>query len=114
MDELFLARLLCPWDSPGRNTGEDCHALSPGHLPNPGIEPVSPALQTDSLPSEPTHKPGQDTALFNIIPPYSLCRDGGLSADVLAPGSFFSLTSPWLLLALDLSLWVWKTCASAL
>ena len=25
----------------------------PGDLPNPGIEPRSPALQTDSLPSEP-------------------------------------------------------------
>ena len=26
--------------------------LSPGHLPNPAIEPGSPALQADSLPSE--------------------------------------------------------------
>ena len=26
---------------------------SPGHLPNPGIKPGSPALQTDALPSEP-------------------------------------------------------------
>ena len=26
---------------------------SPGDLPYPGIEPVSPALQTDTLPSEP-------------------------------------------------------------
>ena len=25
---------------------------SPGHLPNPGIKPESPALQTDALPSE--------------------------------------------------------------
>ena len=25
----------------------------PGHLPNPGIEPRSPALQVDSLPAEP-------------------------------------------------------------
>ena len=30
---------------------------SPGDLPNPGIEPVSPALQTDTLPSEPPGKP---------------------------------------------------------
>ena len=29
---------------------------SPGDLPNPGIEPKSPALQADSLPSEPTGK----------------------------------------------------------
>ena len=31
--------------------------LSPGDLPNPGIEPGSPALQVDSLPSEPPGKP---------------------------------------------------------
>ena len=29
---------------------------SPGDLPNPGIEPTSPALQTDALPSEPPRK----------------------------------------------------------
>ena len=30
---------------------------SPGDLPDPGIEPMSPALQADSLPSEPAGKP---------------------------------------------------------
>ena len=30
---------------------------SPGDLPNPGIEPGSPTLQADSLPSEPPGKP---------------------------------------------------------
>ena len=30
---------------------------SPGDLPDPGIEPRSPALQADSLPSEPPGKP---------------------------------------------------------
>ena len=30
---------------------------SPGDLPNPGNEPGSPALQADSLPSEPPEKP---------------------------------------------------------
>ena len=30
---------------------------SPGGLPNPGIEPRSPALQADTLPSEPPGKP---------------------------------------------------------
>ena len=33
---------------------------SPGDLPNPGNEPGSPALQADSLPSEP---PGQPSTL---------------------------------------------------
>ena len=31
--------------------------LSPGGIPNPGIEPRSPALQADSLPFEPPRKP---------------------------------------------------------
>ena len=31
--------------------------LSPGHLPNPGIKPGSPVLQTDALPFEPPGKP---------------------------------------------------------
>ena len=31
--------------------------LSPGHLPDPGIEPRSPALRADSLPTEPPGKP---------------------------------------------------------
>ena len=30
---------------------------SPGDLPDPGIEPRSPALQADALPSEPPGKP---------------------------------------------------------
>ena len=30
---------------------------SPGDLPNPGIEPRSPTLQTDSLPAQPPGKP---------------------------------------------------------
>ena len=41
-------------DSPGKNTGVG--SLS-GDLPNPVIEPRSPALQVDSLLSEPPGKP---------------------------------------------------------
>ena len=40
--ELQPARLLCPWNIPGKNTGVGCHFFSsPGGLPDPGIEPVS-------------------------------------------------------------------------
>ena len=60
------ASLLCPWDSP---TGVDGNPLfllqgifllstpfpSPGDLPDPGTKPRTPALQEESLPSEP-HK----------------------------------------------------------
>ena len=35
---------------------------SPGDLPNPGIEPRSPTLQADVLPSEPPGKPFRHTA----------------------------------------------------
>ena len=38
---------------------------SPGDLPDPGIEPRSPALQADSLPSEPPGKPKNQTELRN-------------------------------------------------
>ena len=40
------------WDFPGKNTGVGCHFLIQGNLPDVGIEPRSPALQADSLPSE--------------------------------------------------------------
>ena len=40
-------------DSPGKNTGVGCHALLRGNLRDQGIEPRSPALQADSLPTEP-------------------------------------------------------------
>ena len=45
--------------SMGFSRGEYWSGLSglpPGHLPNPGIEPRSPALQVDSLLSEPPGK----------------------------------------------------------
>ena len=50
-------RLLHPWDSPGKNAGVGSHALLQGNLPDPGIKPWSPAMQADSLPSEPPGKP---------------------------------------------------------
>ena len=37
---------------------------SPGHLPNPGIEPRSPALQADSVPSESPGKPTPNVHAF--------------------------------------------------
>ena len=50
-------RLLCPWDSPGQEYWSRLPFPSPGVLPNPGIEPWSPALRADSLPSQPPGKP---------------------------------------------------------
>ena len=54
---LQLTRLLCPWNSPGKNTGVGSHPFHQGTLPNPGIKSGSPALRAVSLPSEPLGKP---------------------------------------------------------
>ena len=43
-DCIARPRLLCPWDSPGKHTGVGCHFLLQGNLPNPGVQPASPAL----------------------------------------------------------------------
>ena len=43
--------------SPGQNTGVGSLSLLQGDLPNLGIEPRSPVLQVDFLPSEPRGKP---------------------------------------------------------
>ena len=51
------------WGFPGKNTGIGCMPSS-RYLPDPRIEPMSPAtpaLQADSLPSEPSRKPRMDT-----------------------------------------------------
>ena len=59
------ARLLCPWNSPGKSTGVGSHSLLQGILPDPGIKPKSPALQKDSLPSEPLGKMLGGRVAFN-------------------------------------------------
>ena len=38
---LYAARLLCPWDFIGKNTGMGWHFLLQGDLPDPGIQPAS-------------------------------------------------------------------------
>ena len=55
------ARLLCPWDSPVKNTGVSCHACLQGIFPTQGkcLGCVScPALSGGSLPLAPTGKLG--------------------------------------------------------
>ena len=47
-DPMYLqpSRILCPWDSPGKNTGVGCHALLQGIFPTQGLNPclMFPAL----------------------------------------------------------------------
>ena len=40
-----------------QNSGVVCLSLLQGNLPDPGIQPRSPAYQADSLPFEPLGKP---------------------------------------------------------
>ena len=58
--DLQPAWLLCPWDSPGKNTGVGCHALCQGIFPTQGSNLcLSPLLhwQVGTLPLAPPGKP---------------------------------------------------------
>ena len=71
-------RLLCPWDSPGKNSGGGCHFLLrgpsrprgwSGGLPDPGLSPHLLSLQAstvEGLPFPPrgTSRPGADQGAF--------------------------------------------------
>ena len=72
-------RLPCPWEFSRQGHWSDLQCPTPGDLPNPGIEPRSPALQVDYLPSEPSGKPknpGVDSLSFlqGIFPTQELKR----------------------------------------
>ena len=57
---LQRTRLLCPWDSPGKNTGVGCHFLLQGTFPTQGSNPSLLGLlhwQVGSLPLAPPEKP---------------------------------------------------------
>ena len=60
-------RLLCPWDSPGKNTGVNCRALLQMNILNPGIEPTSPLAPAVVPPVE-------------WLEPKGLTSDGGIGA----------------------------------
>ena len=50
--ELQPTRLICPRDSPDKNTRVGCLSFPPGDLPDPGTEPRSPSFQAVSLLTE--------------------------------------------------------------
>ena len=58
---------LCPWDSPGKNTGVGKLCRPPGDLPNPGTESMSLMSlhwQAGSLPLAPPGKPPKITHTY--------------------------------------------------
>ena len=52
------ARLLCSWDSPGKNTGVDCHFLFQGMVPDQGSNPCVLCLLHWQVGSLPLASPG--------------------------------------------------------
>ena len=60
------AKLLCPWDSSGKNTGVGCHSLLQGIFPIQGLNPDLLHWQAGSLPVAPSGKP-----LPSHTPPFS-------------------------------------------
>ena len=63
-------RFLCPWNSPGKNTGVGSHSLLQGIFLTQGVNPVSPTLQVDPFPREAPGKPGNHNLNPNGKPRY--------------------------------------------
>ena len=57
------AKVLCAWDSPGKNTGVDSHSLLLGILPDLGVEPRFLVLWMDSSLSE---TPGKHNMFIQV------------------------------------------------
>ena len=73
---LYPAKLLCPWDSPGKNTGVDCHALLQGIFPTQRsnrrlLSPLH--WEAVSLPLKPPGKVETDFLSSNT---HGLCDSG--------------------------------------
>ena len=70
------ARLPCPWGFPRQEYCSGLPCPPPGDLANPGIKPRSPALQVDSIPSEPPEK--LKTGVGSLIPSPGDLPDPGI------------------------------------
>ena len=103
------ARLLCPWDFLGKNTGVVCYFLLQT-LPDPGIKLVSLALAGGFFTTAP---PGKTRSSFGAFPQVSqVCTWLNAFANILCGPGFHSyptkspIPTPWCLLqALLTSIW---------
>ena len=75
-------RLLCPWGFSRQEYWSGLPCPPPGGLPNPGIKPRSPALQADSLPSEPLGK-SQDSLATSFAKFYLINAFSGAEQPIL-------------------------------
>ena len=78
---LKAARLLCPWDSPDKNTGVGCHSLLQGIFPTQGSSPHLLPWQGKSC----RHFKLKFTSALITFPPYLLCVLNSLSLFIQAP-----------------------------
>ena len=62
----WRTRLLCPWNSPGKNTGVGHHFVLRGNLPSPGMVPESPSLAGGFFTTEPPGKSRYIKTYINI------------------------------------------------
>ena len=85
---------------------------SPGDLPDPGIEPGSPALQTDALPSEPPGKPAASAKSLQQC--RTLCDpiDGSPPGSPV-PGILQARTLEWVAISFS-NAWRWKVKVKSL
>ena len=65
---LWPTRLLCPWDSPSKNTGVGCHFLLQGIFPTQGLNERLLHWQVDSLPQNHLENPSIPIEGINICP----------------------------------------------
>ena len=64
-------RLLCPWEFSRQEYWSGLPCPLPGDLPNPGIEPRSPTLQSDSFPSGHQRSPNIRLLLLLLLSLFS-------------------------------------------
>ena len=81
-NSLWPHGLYSPGNSPGPIIGVGKPFPSPGDLPNPGIEPRSPALQMDLLPAEPQGKP-KNTGVGSLSLLQGICLTQGSNQGLL-------------------------------
>ena len=66
-----LPRFLCPWDFFRQAYWIGLPFPTPRNLPNPGVEPVSPALQVETSPTESSGKPSKALGNHNKVNDHS-------------------------------------------
>ena len=107
------SRLLCPWNSPGKNTGGGCHALLQGIFPTQGLNPCllhQPALTSGfftastSWEAQVLHGVGQNVCSGFSIISCRKTRTNFLASPILLH-IYRKLRAPCYLIVSGLDLW---------